>query len=156
MRKIFLLVTILSLTSLIFAVPVAKSQKQLDIGAGLYNPHLPLYLGLDYGLSENSTVGGGISTSFHDNGSWLDVYTNWNYHFVNLLSMPHNTDLYAGLSLCFDAWFGHEGHEEDHKSVLILTGQIGGRYYFNNNWGIHLEIGGCPTSNAKIGISYKF
>jgi hypothetical protein len=136
--------------------PLSIHQTQLNAGAGLFNYHLPIYVGMDYGLTKNSTVGGGLSTSFYDYGNWFDIYGNWNYHFVNLLSMPHNTDFYAGLSLCFDAWLGHKGHEDDHKSVLILTGQIGGRYYFNNNLGIHLEIGGCPTSNAKIGISYKF
>jgi hypothetical protein len=156
MKKTFLLMTLLMLTSLILAVPVATHQIQLDMGAGLFNTHFPIYVGLDYGLNENSTVGGGLSTAFYDHGNKFDIYGNWNYHFVNLLSMPHNTALYAGLSLCFDTWLGHEGHEDDHKSMLILTGQIGGRYYFNNNLGIHLEIGGCPTSNATFGISYKF
>ncbi|MCB5259172.1 MAG: hypothetical protein LHW48_01670, partial [Candidatus Cloacimonetes bacterium] len=97
MKKITLLMTLLILTSFLMAVPVAKHQKQLDIGAGLFNTHLPIYMGLDYGLTENSTVGGGLSTSFYDYGNWFDIYGNWNYHFVNLLSMPHNTDFYAGL-----------------------------------------------------------
>jgi outer membrane immunogenic protein len=40
---------------------------------------------------------------------------------------------------------------------LGLGAQIGGRYYFNNNWGINLELGGAnTTSGYKIGASYRF
>lgn len=116
---------------------------------------MPIYMGVDYGVTPDITLGGEATLRFHNHGSWVGIYGNGNYHFVNLLNMPSNTDFYAGLCLGFDVWLPDDGHENTHNSGLGLGLQVGGRYYFNDRLGLNLEFGGGFVSGGKIGISYK-
>ena len=82
---------------------------------------------------------------------------NGNYHFNRILGIPSNWDFYAGLNLGFYVWNSSSDYPGDHNSGLGLGAQVGGRYYFNNKFGLNLEFGGGNAfDGGKIGVSIKF
>jgi hypothetical protein len=155
MKKALLLLVLLIGAASVFALPLNVGQSQFNIGTGFSTWGMPIYMGVDYGVTPDITLGGEATLRFHNHGSWVGIYGNGNYHFVNLFNMPSNTDFYAGLCLGFDVWLPDDGHENAHNSGLGLGVQVGGRYYFNDRLGLNLEFGGGFVSGGKIGISYK-
>lgn len=129
---------------------------QINGGLGFSNYQgLPIYLGVDYGLKTDISVGGEVSyrnykASYATSSIPLfSISANGNYHFVNLLDIPDEWDVYAGLSpnLIIGADIFSFG----------IGAQIGGRYYFNNSLAVNLELrGGTLLSQGKLGISYIF
>lgn len=87
--------------------------------------------------------------------SVLGFFANGNYHFNTLLDIPQEWDLYAGLSLGFVSVSSPSAYKGGTVSGLGLDLQIGGRYYWNDRWGVNLEFGGGnAASGARIGLSY--
>lgn len=152
MKKYLFAIGLLLMTTAMFAGgPVNKGQLQLNAGVGLNTWNsLPLYVGLDYGVHPDITIGGELSflTGAYDyNGkhynNGVNISANGNYHFNTIMSIPRNWDFYAGLNLGILHGF-------------YLGAQVGGRYYFSN-FGLNLEFGGGSAfSGGKFGISYRF
>lgn len=165
MKKQFLLLSFLFATSVLFAQsPVAKRQLQFNAGLGLSSSGVPIYLGLDYGIYKDITLGGEFSyRSYNENWkhddydhSVIGISGNGNYHFNSLLEIPANWDFYAGLNLGFSIWNSPNNYGGSHSSGLGLGTQVGGRYYFTDKIGINLEFGGGNVfSGGKIGISIR-
>jgi hypothetical protein len=165
MKKIFLILFILSAATALFAQsPIDKGQTQFNAGVGLSSWGIPVYLGLDYGVHKDITVGGELSfRSYHENWksykyshSVIGISGNANYHFNSLLNIPADWDFYAGPNIGFYVWNSPNDYEGPHSSGLGYGGQIGGRYYFTDKFGINLEFGGNNAfSNGKFGISIK-
>lgn len=165
MKKILLMITVLFAMSAVFGSnAMGKGQTQFNAGIGLSSWGLPVYLGLDYGLNNDITLGGELSfrsyeEDYHDhdyNHSIMGVSGNANYHFNNLLDIPSEWDFYAGLSLGFFIWNSPGSYEGSKSSGLGVSGQIGGRYYFTEKLGVNLEFGGGNAfSGGKLGVSVK-
>jgi hypothetical protein len=155
MKKALFVIVLLIGVATMFALPLDKGQMQVNVGTGFSSWGFPLYAGLDYGINPDITVGGEAGLRFHSWGSWVGIYANGNYHFVNLLNLPSNTDLYAGLNLGFNIWMPKQGYGGTYNSGLGLGVQVGGRYYFTDKLGVNVEFGGGSVSGGKIGISYK-
>lgn len=165
MKKQLLMISFLLFCSLIFAqAPISKGESQLNVGLGLSSWGLPVFVGLDYGVHPDITVGGELSfRQFNDkyaninyDHSVIGISGNGNYHFNRLLEIPKNWDLYAGLNLGFYIWNSPNDYQGSHSSGLGLGGQIGGRYYFNDKFGVNLEFGGGNAfSGGKIGVTIK-
>jgi len=60
-------------------------------------------------------------------------------------------DFYAGLNVGFKLRFNKQAG----TSPLIAGFQIGGRYFWNRNWGINLQLGGGLSYGGRVGISRK-
>jgi outer membrane immunogenic protein len=144
--------------------PLPLGKTQLNIGAGLSEWGVPFYIGLDYSVHKDVTIGGEFSyRSYREN--WKNKYYhhnvmgfsgNANYHFNTLLDIPQDWDFYAGLNLGFYSWSSPNEYYGSHTSGLGLGAQIGGRYYFNNKVGVNLEVGGGNAfSGGKVGLSIK-
>jgi len=165
MKKQFLISAFILMTAGVFAQnPIAKGQVQFNAGVGFSSWGLPLYIGFDYGVHEDITVGGELSfRSYRDNWAGdrynhtvIGISGNGNYHFNRVLNIPSNWDFYAGLNLGFYIWSSPNDYDGSHASGLGLGLQIGGRYYFNERFGLNLEIGGGNAfSGGKFGISLK-
>lgn len=167
MKKQFLMLSFLITTSVLFAQnPIAKGQSQFNAGVGLSSWGIPVYLGLDYGIHKDITLGGELSYRSYRNNrkgynythSIIGISGNGNYHFNSLLKIPTNWDFYAGLNIGFYIWNSPNDYYDDgsHSSGLGLGAQIGGRYYFTDKIGINLELGGGNAfSGGKFGISIK-
>jgi hypothetical protein len=165
MKKQVLTFGFLFIASIIFAqCPIQRGQAQFNAGVGLSSWGIPVYLGLDYGVHKDITVGGELSfRSYKDNikknkykHSIIGISGNGNYHFNTLLNIPTNWDFYAGLNIGFYNWSSPDNYPGSHASGLGLGSQIGGRFYFSEKFGINLEFGGGNTfSEGKFGISIK-
>ncbi len=165
MKKQVLTFGLLLIASIICAqCPIQMGQAQFNAGVGLSSWGIPVYLGLDYGVHKDITVGGELSfRSYKDNikknkykHSIIGISGNGNYHFNTLLNIPTNWDFYAGLNIGFYIWSSPDNYPGSHASGLGLGGQIGGRLYFSEKFGINLEFGGGNAfSEGKFGISIK-
>lgn len=165
MKKQILVFVLLVSTSAFFAQgPISKGQTQINLGVGLSSWGVPVYLGFDYGVHPDITLGAELSyRSYNDNWhsykyhhSIIGFLGNANYHFNNVLNIPSPWDFYAGLNLGFYSWSSPKDYEGSHTSGLGIGVQIGGRYYFSDKVGINLELGGGNTfGGGKIGVTIK-
>ena len=172
MKKLFLMLGIIS-TTVAFGQRVQKGESQLNAGVGFASDFgTPFYLGFDYGVHPDITVGAQASYASKDygygtygnfKGTWFGIGANANYHFNTILKFPNNWDLYAGATLAYNS-FNYDYPNGLNSNVFGATssgvgfaGQIGARYYFSENFGINVEFGGGTiASGGKAGVSYKF
>lgn len=161
----------LSVLILLMTLVVAKAQNplvpgktQLNLGVGLSEWGVPVYIGIDHGLSPVFTIGGELSyRSYNENWKNISYHHNitgisgnLNYHFNQLLKIPKAFDLYAGANIGFYMWSSPDAYDGSHSSGLDIGGQIGGRYYFTNKVGINFEAGGGNAfSGGKLGLTIK-
>jgi outer membrane immunogenic protein len=165
MKKIFLTIALMSAFALGYAQsPLPLGRTQLNFGVGFSDYGLPLYLGLDYSVHKDITLGGELSLrTYNDdyngkgyNHNILGFSGNANYHFNHLLAIPTNWDFYAGLNVGFYTWTSSSDYPGNHNSGVGLGAQVGGRYYFSDKVGINLELGGGSlVSGGKIGLTIK-
>ena len=165
MNKQFLIIILLISASAVFAQrSVSTSQPQLNVGVGLSSWGVPVYLGFDFGVHPDITMGAEVSyRGYNDNyskheyrHSIIGFLGNANYHFNNVLNIPSPWDFYAGLNLGFYNWSSPKDYEGSHTSGLGLGGQVGARYFFNNKVGLNLEFGGGNAfSGGKVGLTFK-
>lgn len=147
--------------------PLAKGKTQINVGVGLSEWGIPVYIGLDHGIHPDVTLGAELSyRSYKEN--WKNYnYThritgfsgNINYHFNTLLNIPQNWDFYTGANVGFYAWSTRANpvrYEGSNSSGLGLGAQIGGRYYFSDKLGVNFEFGGGNAfSGGKLGLTIK-
>ncbi len=87
----------------------------------------------------------------------MGISTNGNYHFNRLLDILNYWDFYAGLNAGYYFWFSPSDYPGTGSSGVGIGAQVGGRYSFNNHFGLNLELGGGNTfAGGKFGITYKF
>lgn len=159
-------VVVLCLSSIVALAqnPLEKGRAQINTGFGLSNYGLPVYVGFDYGIHKDISIGGEFSFRSYSENWAGNKYShtlygfsgNANYHFNDILDMPSQWNLYAGLNVGFYSWVSGSGYGGSHTSGLGLGGQVGGRYYFTEKLGVNLEFGGGNVaSGGKIGITFK-
>lgn len=128
--------------------PLADGGNQLNFGLG-FGWGLPVYASYDFSVHPDITVAPEISFNL-DGMDYLIIAGRGDYHFNTLLSIPSNFDFYAGANLGFAV--GFNGGSSD----LDLGAQVGGRWYWNEKWGLNLEFaGGMIGAGGKIGVSMK-
>lgn len=165
MKKQFLVILLLMCSSAIFAQgPIDKGQSQINVGVGFSSWGVPVYLGFDYGVHRNVTLGAELSyrgytdneDSYKYHHSILGILGNANYHFNTVLQIPSPWDVYAGLNLGFYSWQSPKNYGGTHNSGLGIGAQIGARYYFSNRVGVNLEFGGGNAfGGGKFGLTIK-
>jgi hypothetical protein len=169
MKKIIVLTLLLS-TTMVFSQRIMEGDTQINAGVGFSSGGwgLPIYGGLDYGVTDDISVGGMVSFSSQDysyvdgkyKGKWMSIGANGNYHFNTLLDIPDEFDVYAGLTLAYNS-FSYDYPAGDYTfsnkaSGVGIAAQIGARYFFNDNIGINLEFGGGDiASGGKIGVTFR-
>jgi hypothetical protein len=160
--SVFLLLSLITLFTVDAQSLTGKGMKQLNAGVGLSGWGVPVYVGLDFGVSNDLTLGfEGSFRSYHQNyekvkynSSIVGFSGNLNYHFNRVLNSPRNWDFYAGLNLGFYVWSSPDNYPGEGATGLGLGGQIGGRYFINQKFGFNLEVGGGNAfSNGKFGIT---
>lgn len=165
MKKAITLIILLMASTAMFAqAPIAAGQSQFNAGVGLSSWGVPVYVGLDFGVHPDITLG--VEANFRSyNDKWdgnrydhsiIGISGNANYHLNRILNIPSNWDFYAGLNLGFYIWSSPDGYTGSRSSGLGIAGQVGGRYYFTDKFGLNLEFGGGNAySGGKFGISIK-
>ncbi|MBU1011268.1 MAG: hypothetical protein KKD74_14125 [Bacteroidetes bacterium] len=159
-----LIVLMLACAGLFAQSPVGVGEKQINFGAGFSSSGIPIYVGMDFGVHPDISVG--FNASLRSYGSeWagndynftaIGIIGNGNYHFNRILNIPQPWDVYAGLSLGYVIVSAPSGYGGSVGSDFGLEAQIGGRYYWNDRWAINLQFGGGNVvSGTLIGVTYK-
>jgi hypothetical protein len=163
--SIMLLLSAISLFAVTAQDPLDKGRVQLNAGVGFSGWGVPIYVGMDFGVSRDITLGFEVSyrhykENYSDtkyNSSILGISGNANYHFNRIMKIPDNWDFYAGLNIGFYAWTSPYGYPGEGDSGLGLGLQVGGRYFISENFGLNLEVGGGNAfSGGKFGITVIF
>jgi outer membrane immunogenic protein len=173
MKKLILMIAFGFISTAAFSqAPLEEGGVQLNGGVGVSDwGGVPVYFGVDYGIARDWTIGGQLSFQTDDDPYHYGEYTshyksnaigiggNGNYHFNRILNMPSKFDFYAGANLTYFIWNydDYDGnHHPDHDAVGLGL-QVGGRYFFTDNFGINLEFGGNTgtTNGAKFGVTFK-
>lgn len=148
-----------------------------NAGLGLSNWGIPIYASYDVNVAQDINVGAGISyrgkTDRWKSGSYSGKYRHsligisglGYYYFNRLLEIPSEFDFYGGASLGFVIWNTSSTSDDDNytqdydgsgTSGLDLSLLIGGRYYFKENLGVNLEVGGGNhLFGTKVGVTWK-
>jgi outer membrane immunogenic protein len=145
-----------------YALP--EGGKQINAGFGASSWGTPVYVGLDFGVHPDISVGGELSfrsyrqTYFGEkySSSIIGLGANANYHFNHILDIPTKWDLYAGVTVGFYIWNSSANYVGDGASGLGFSGQAGARYYFNDKWAVNVEFGGGTVSGGRFGVTKKF
>ena len=172
MKKITALLSLLILLvfkTLFAQAPLGFDKVQFNAGFGISDQGIPVYAGMDYGLTELISFGGGVQYSAFSE-SWMGdewnhssflVAINLNYHFDELLNIPSVYNVYAGISLGFEMISSQAEREEvvvdyagDYSSSLYYSANLGGRYFFSNHFAANLQIGFGSIIIGRIGISW--
>ncbi len=165
MKKILLIIALISISTIGFSQNnEARTQNNLNLGVGFSGWGVPVYIGLDFGIARDFTLGLEFSyRNYREN--WRNDYYhhsimgfsgNANYHFNRILQIPSNWDFYAGLNLGFFVWSSPDSYHGNHSSGLGLGGQVGVRYFLSNRIGLNLEFGGGNAfSGGKFGLTFK-
>tara|TARA_B100000809_G_scaffold211712_1_gene215450 strand:- start:445 stop:906 length:462 start_codon:yes stop_codon:yes gene_type:complete len=152
MRKIILLINVVLLSIVTFAqntgeAPLTAGQKQLNFGVGFSGYGIPTYIGLDFAVHNDITVGPVAKLIFDNGNVRFGALGRGDYHFNRIIGIPNNFDFYAGASL--GVMFGNNNTDFDFNL------QVGGRYYWSEKWGINLEFGGGSGFGTSLGVSMK-
>jgi len=98
-------------------------------------------------VHKDITIAPGASTNFDLN--WLTLNVKANYYFDNLFGLTNESwDVYGGAGAGYAFYIG-----SDNKSSNFDIGlHAGGRWFWNDRWGVYLEVGGASTQGATGGI----
>jgi outer membrane immunogenic protein len=160
MKKLIFGLLLLGATSIMAQSPISPGQKQLNAGFGISTWGLPVYVGVDFGVAQDFSLGGVVSYRGYNDGfgdwSIMTFGMNGNYHFDNLLDLSSDWNVYGGLTLGYYVWNTPNGYTGNQNSGLGLDAQIGTRYFFSKSFAANLELGGGTIGGGKLGITKKF
>lgn len=174
MKKIILSVLVLTAVVTVSAQNGAysKGDKLLNIGVGAnsyYSGGIPLGASLEFGVTDDISVGVNadyLSHKYNAVSSYkftaLYLGARGSYHFNNLLNINNDkVDLYGGLTLGYRVFSWKDNYsnnllDNSYGSGVYLGGFVGGKYYFSDNVGAFLELGAIGSTNARLGVAFKF
>lgn len=139
-------VTILFVFALMFCAANVFGQARSEINFGL--------VGLNYEIPvhKNITIAPGAGTDI--DFDWLTLGVKANYYFDNLFGITNSAwDFYGGANLGYGIYLPNN---DRHDSDLDFGLQVGGRWFWNDKWGIYAEIsGGALSVFPSIGVTMK-
>ena len=163
-RTILTMILMVCLAAIFAQSSVATRGPQLNAGFGLSGWGVPVYAGLDFGIGRDVTLGGEVSyrswdekyQNSHYDHSIIGISGNLNYHLNYALRIPSEWDFYGGINVGYYVFRTPDGYPGSHKSEVGIAGQVGGRYFFTDAFGVNLEFGGGNAfSGGKLGITVK-
>ena len=122
----------------------AQAQKYMNFG-GLGTG---LYFGMEFPVAAPITLGFHASTNYNfDN---LYVAGKGNYYFDELFPLPSEWDFYAGLNL---GWRIDGNDNKNGNDGFSFGGQVGGRWFWSDRWGINGEFGWGNGALGGVGVT---
>ncbi len=132
--------------------PIGLGGKQLNFGISGNGSYVPIYVSLDFGVHKDITIAPQLGLDL--DLDWFDISFRGDYHFNTIMGIPQNWDFYAGLTAGYSFW--SEKKKEHNEVDFHIGAQVGGRWYWNDKWGLNLEFGGDTFyGNARLGLSLK-
>ena len=135
MKKITLLMAFAAFSLVSFG----QAKKQISFGI--------IGATLEFPVAKDITVGPAAFTNL--DLDYLTLGVKANYYFDNLVGLGDSWDFYAGANAGFGLWIG-DG--DNGSSDLDLGLQVGGRWFWNDSWGLYVEVGGGKLGGAAYGI----
>lgn len=175
MKKIkfaLILIALVSSTSLVKAQfnPYTDNTKMVTVGFGFSGWGIPIFGRFEAPVADNITVGGALSfqsksetyASYKWKHTIFGLGGRGSYHFNELIELPSEWDVYAGLGLGYYFWntkYDGPGSSIDYSGSgdggFSIGIHVGGRYFFNDKIGINLEFGGGTVlSGGTIGATF--
>ena len=116
-----------------------QARSELNFGLIGANYEIPVH--------EDITIAPGAGTNF--DLDWLTIGVKANYYFDNLFELTDDAwDVYGGVGAGYAIYNGDSGKDSDFDLGL----HVGGRWFWNDKWGLYLEFGGGNTQGATGGL----
>lgn len=122
----------------------AQAQKYLNFG-GLGTG---VYAGLEFPLGSQVTLGPQLSTDYELEK--LVLAAKGNFYFDELFGLSSEWDVYAGANV---GW--RIDNDNNDNSGGNWGVQIGGRWFWNDKWGLNAEFGGGSGVLGGLGVTMK-
>jgi hypothetical protein len=127
-----------------------QARHELNFGLIGANYEIPVH--------KDITIAPGIGTNL--DLDWLNIGVKGNYYFDNVFGLSDPAwDVYGGLNLGYSVFMGDNDPNDNDKdeSDINLGLQFGGRWFWNDKWGVYLEIAGGNVSGLSpmIGVTVK-
>lgn len=127
------------------ALPMGNNQ--LNVGLGVNTSGFPVYVGMDFAVHNNVTLGPMLKVRIKDDDNTSVILLGRvDFHWNQLMGIPGNWDFYTG---------GNVGARFNDGFYLSLGLQVGGRWYFNDKLGLNLEFGGGRGFGSLLGLSIR-
>ncbi len=152
--------------------PFTDNTKMITAGFGFTGWGVPIFARFEAPVYDNVTVGGDISyqgdketiSGLKYKHRIFGIVVRGDYHFNELLELPSEWDVYAGLGIGYYSWkselydspldIDYPGSANGGFSVGV---HVGGRYFFKDNLGVNLEFGGGNVlAGGTVGVTYLF
>jgi hypothetical protein len=134
-------ITLLLLFVLMFAATSVYSQARTELNFGI--------IGANYEIpvSDDITIAPFAGTNL--DLDWLTLGVKANYYFDNLFDLTDDAwDVYGGAGAGY-AFYNGDGNDDNDLDIGL---HVGGRWFWNDKWGIYLEFGGGNTQGATGGL----
>lgn len=173
----FMAIVAIAITATAQKSGYSKNDKLLNIGIGVnsyYNNGIPIGVSFEKGISDVISVGADFNylSSNYDLGygynlKFTAMYfgARASYHFNEIIGIDNEKlDFYGGATLGYRnfSWSDNTNGAltselgSSYGSGAYLGAFIGGKYYFTDKIGALLELGAIGSTNARIGVAFKF
>ncbi|HSD14033.1 MAG TPA: hypothetical protein VLB74_05245 [Flavobacterium sp.] len=128
-----------------YANVFGQARNELNFGLVGANYEIPVH--------KDITIAPGIGTNF--DLDWLNIGVKGNYYFDHIFGLSDPAwDVYGGANLGYAVPIGDNDHND---GDIDLGLQAGGRWFWNDKWGVYLELAGGNTSGFSpfIGLTVK-
>lgn len=139
MRKLVVVFAMVCITSV-----YSQARKELNFGFVGVNYEIPIH--------KDITIAPGVSTN--TNLDWLTFSVKANYYFDSLFEITDAAwDVYGGAGAGFATYNGDDDDDDGFDIAL----HAGARWFWNDNWGVYLELGGGSIQGAtgSVGVTVK-
>lgn len=116
-----------------------QARRELNFGLVGVNYEIPVH--------SDITIAPGASTSL--DFDWITLNVKANYYFDNIFGISDEAwDVYGGAGAGYAIYSGNGSKDSGFDIGL----HVGGRWFWNDKWGVYLEIGGASTQGATGGL----
>jgi hypothetical protein len=130
-------ITLIFFFTAIASFSYSQAQRQLNFGLIGVSYEIP--------LGNAITIAPAAYTNFNLN--YLTLGAKANYYFDELFGLTDAWDVYGGANLGFGLAIS------DSKSSGLDFGlQVGGRWFWNETWGVYVEVGGGKLGGGAYGV----
>lgn len=128
----------------LFTINSANAQATSQLNFGL--------VGVSYDIPVATDIAVSPYAGTNLNLDWLTIGVKGNYYFDNIIGMTDPWDFYAGANAGYGLWMGNGNDSND----FALGLQVGGRWFWNEKWGLYLELGGGNLGGTGgLGLTMK-
>jgi len=136
-------ITLSILALLCFTTVFGQARQELNFGLVGVNYEIPVH--------RDITIAPGIGTSF--DLDWLNLGVKANYYFDNLFDISDEAwDVYGGVNAGYSFDMDDNDNNGDDESDINIGLHVGGRWFWNDKWGLYVELAGGNVSGFSPGI----